>query len=95
MGEGPPLSVPKYGEATCSVTGCSCGGGGDDDDDDGGGGVESSGGLDCSAGSGVGETVKSGLEVLVNGGDICHDALPVGPLRVHHLIYVLEHRKGR
>lgn len=39
------------------------------------------------------EMVKSGLKVLVDGCDISHDTLPVWPLRVHHLIYVLETRK--
>ena len=37
--------------------------------------------------------VKSGLKVLVDGSDVSHDTLPVRPLRVHHLIYVLEQRK--
>lgn len=36
----------------------------------------------------MGETVKSGLKVLVDGCDISHDTLPVRPLCVHHLIYV-------
>lgn len=37
--------------------------------------------------------VKSGLKVLVDGSDVSHDTLPVRPLCVHHLIYVLEQRK--
>lgn len=41
-----------------------------------------------------GSEVTSGLEVLVDGGDVGHDALPVGPLRVHHLIYVLQRSTG-
>lgn len=36
----------------------------------------------------MGETVKSGLKVFVDGCDVGHDALPVWPLRVHHLINV-------
>lgn len=39
------------------------------------------------------EIVKSGLKVLVDGCDISHDTLPVRPLCVHHLIYVLQQRK--
>lgn len=34
--------------------------------------------------------MKSGLKVLVNSCDIGHDALPIRPLCVHHLVYVLE-----
>lgn len=41
-------------------------------------------------GSRVGEAVKSGLKVLIDGCDISHDTLPVWPFCVHHLIYVLE-----
>lgn len=39
------------------------------------------------------EAVESGLKVLVDGCDVRHDALPVGPLSVHHLIYVLGRQK--
>lgn len=38
--------------------------------------------------------VKSGLKVLVDGSDVSHDTLPVRPLCVHHLIYVLEQKKA-
>lgn len=41
------------------------------------------------------EAVESGLKVLVDGCDVRHDALPVGPLSVHHLIYVLEQKQKR
>lgn len=37
---------------------------------------------------------ESGLKVLVDGRDVGHDALPVRPLCVHHLVYVLETRAG-
>lgn len=39
------------------------------------------------------EKMESGLKVLVYGCDISHDTLPVWPLCVHHLIYILEERK--
>lgn len=35
---------------------------------------------------------ESGLKVLVDGGDVGHDALPVRPLCVHHLVDVLGRR---
>lgn len=41
----------------------------------------------------MGEAAESGLKVLVDGRDVSHDTLPVRPLRVHHLVYVLEERE--
>lgn len=38
------------------------------------------------------DAVKSGLKVFVDGCDVSHDTLPVGPLCVRHLINVLEKR---
>ena len=37
--------------------------------------------------------VKSGLKVFVDGCDISHDTLPVRPLCVDHVIYILEMEK--
>lgn len=45
----------------------------------------------CRAGS---SPEQSGLKVLVDCRNVGHDALPVWPLRVHHIIDVLETRAG-
>lgn len=52
-----------------------------------------------SAGSGVGGHVasavglRSGLKVLVDLGHVLHDALPVGPVRLHQLLHVLDRKE--
>lgn len=43
-------------------------------------------------GGGLWTLLESGLKVLVDGRDVGHDALPVRPLGVHHVVYVLERR---